>query len=269
MKTYTHFILLLIALFLSCKTPYDLTSSTSALYKVENSAGDSLTAIEMLLRPYRDSLNKNMNEVIGYATGDFIKEKPSGSLGNLVVDAMYDKAKKLNENTINAICNFGGIRIPEIKKGPISVGKIFELLPFENELVIVELNGIILRQWYKLIAENGGWPMFYKLKEEKVFEGANGKVFARVDTLYRQDFFQDTLQSISEIIIMNEPIVDSMHYFIATNDYIANGGDNCDFLKNCKKTPTGILIRNLVIDYIRYCKQMQPSRFAQIIKTAK
>lgn len=269
MKTYAHFFLVLIALFFSCKTPYDLTSSTSALYKVENSAGDTLTAIEMLLRPYRDSLNKNMNEVIGYAAGDFIKEKPSGSLGNLVVDAMYDKAKQVNENTTNAICNFGGIRIPEIKKGPISVGKIFELLPFENELVIVEVDGIILKQWYKLIAENGGWPMFYKLKEEKVFEGANGKLFAGVDTLYIQNFSHDTLQSISEIIIPREKIVDSMHYFIATNDYIANGGDNCTFLKNCKKATTGILIRDLVIDYIRYCKQIQASRFAQIVKKAK
>ncbi len=240
MKTYTHFIVLFLAMFFSCKAPLEVVSNSTTQYKIEQAEEDTLSAIEKLLKPYRDSLNKNMNEVIGYAEGDFIKERPSGSLGNLVVDAMFEKAKMLVPGTKGAICNFGGIRIPEIKKGSITVGKIFELLPFENELVIIEMNEGVLSKWFQLIQGIGGWPIArgYPYEIVEVDDGGGPGIlsYKTIEHVFKGD---------------------SVYYF-ATNDYIANGGDNCEFLKGCKRINTGILIRDLMIDYIKMRKTLKP-----------
>ena len=53
-------------------------------------------------------------------------------------------------------------------------------------------------------------------------------------------------------------------YRILTNDYVANGGDNCDFLKNLKKETTGKLIRELMIDYIMDVKEISPDNQPRI-----
>ena len=247
MKTYTHFLLLLIAIFASCKTPYEATSSSATKYKIEKSDLDTLTQIEQYLKPYRDSLDKRMNEVIGMAENDFIKEKPSGSLGLLVVDAMFEKAKEMNTSTCNAICNFGGIRIPEIKKGNITTGKVFELLPFDNELVLVTVNGEILQQWISFIDSAGGWPI---RKQMKFQTDQNHQVYY-TDTTYVENKMGEFTLLIQQTFVNPDST-----YVVATNDYIANGGDNCSFLKSCKRINTGVLIRDLMIDYIKKQKKL-------------
>lgn len=209
MKIYTHFIFSFLFLVISCKTPLVAIESTSQNIQIQKTQNDTLTELDELLKPYRDTLHLKMNAVIGFANNDFKKTKPSGTLGNLVVEAVFQKAKSLYPNTQGAIYNYGGIRLNEIKKGEITVGKIFEMLPFENELVIVEVNDSIFEKWKKTLSEKGGCPI--KMQEKIDFQ---------------------------------KPI------FIATIDYIANGGDNCDFLKPCKRINTGILIRDIMIEYI-------------------
>jgi 2',3'-cyclic-nucleotide 2'-phosphodiesterase (5'-nucleotidase family) len=54
-------------------------------------------------------------------------------------------------------------------------------------------------------------------------------------------------------------------YRIATNDYIANGGDNCDFLKDQKRINTGLLIRNIVNDFIKKERSIKPDTTKRII----
>ena len=231
MKIFNRFLLFSLFLITSCKTQYVATSNDKQLYKVTSSnQTDTLSSIELYLKPFRDSLNMTMNEVIGEAMGDFIKEKPSGSLGNLVVDAMLadDGCQMTDGRKVSgAITNPGGLRINQIPKGKITKGKIFELLPFENELVIVEVKGTVLRQWMELIKDNGGWPM--------------------------------TEEVTSPSKILRNYNLDST-YYIATNDYVANGGDNCGFLIPCKKYPTGKTIRELVIAFIKKSKIITPNQ---------
>ncbi|HMN33137.1 MAG TPA: 5'-nucleotidase C-terminal domain-containing protein [Chitinophagaceae bacterium] len=258
MKSYTHYyIFIFIFLITSCKIPYQPISHQEQLLKVSNEKeSDSNNEISQFLKPYKDSLSKMMNQNIGKALGDFKKEKPGGSLGNLIVDAMFDKLVELNIPSDNVIYNYGGIRIPELKKGNITIGKIFELLPFENELVIVDVKGQQLKQWLALISENGGWPMFYR--NALCLKMTN-------DTIVVNSFQHDSIQSrIKDEIHSALNIQDSVMYRIATNDYIANGGDQCHFLINSKKEFTGILIRDLMIDYIRKYHTIQPSSFSQI-----
>ena len=260
---YTHrlFILLLLVL-TSCKARFVATSHNNQSIPVTSIASDSLTDIERYLIPYRDSLSGIMNEVIGNATGDFKKEKPAGSLGNLTTDAILWKAIQLNlkldssavqsgNKSIFAIVNYGGIRINQISKGNITIGKIFELLPFENELVIVEVKGSTLMQWCNLIAKSGGWPIAgfkFDISQDKAIQ------------------LQGIANNNSSMQTINDPVAppklfsieEHETYWIATNDYIANGGDNCEFLKECKQTKTGILIRDVMIDYVKKMSRITP-----------
>ena len=231
MKIFNRFLLLSLFILTSCKTHFVATSHDKQLYKItSNNQKDTLSELEKYLKPFRDSLNLTINEVIGEAMGDFIKEKPSGSLGNLVVDAMFadDGCQMTDGRKVSgAITNPGGLRIHQIPKGTITKGKIFELLPFENELVIVEVNGKILKQWMELIKNNGGWPM-------------TGDITMLLTDLSNYQ--------------------DDATYYIATNDYVANGGDNCSFLIPCKKYSTGKTIRTLVIAFIQKSKIIIPNK---------
>ena len=97
-----------------------------------NTHEDSL--INIFIEPYRTSIESEMNEIISFTESDLIKNKPVGNLGNFVTDLCLSYA----EADI-CIMNNGGLR-SSINKGNITVGMIYELMPFENELVIVELS---------------------------------------------------------------------------------------------------------------------------------
>ena len=58
----------------------------------------------------------------------------------------------LGEPVDFAVINYGGMRIPAIPKGPITRGKIFELMPFDNLLVVVRLDVSILTQFINHMA---------------------------------------------------------------------------------------------------------------------
>jgi len=211
-----------------------------------------------MLKPYRDSLSGIMNEVIGNAEGDFVKEKPGGSLGNLVTEAMYTAAKQIDKKCVGAICNYGGLRVPEIKKGDITKGKIFELLPFENELVILEIRGEILEQWLYLIGASGGWPISGSIYSNY---NAGGKVAAIFkDSAIIEEADKNLALKITQPMIRHDSV-----YHIATSDYIANGGDNCEFLKGQKRTNTGLLLRDVVMNDIRKRTNIQPDTQPRMI----
>jgi len=239
-----------------------------------------------------------MNEVVGMADGDFHKEKSGGSLGNLITDAMSEEAIKLQSSCCAALFNPGGIRLPDVMKGTVTKGKLLELIPFDNELVILELKGSILKKWLTAIGEAGGWPVKFEVglvknNNQSSFICTYGKqtltspesVNANVKILdsnqpspnIRMMFDHKVLvASYSDTIYVEladgSMLLEDTHfsidndatYQIATNDYVANGGDNCGFLKEQKRINTGLLIRDIVSNYIRQHKNIKPDETSRI-----
>lgn len=269
MKIYSHYLIVLFFLFLfSCRTQYIPIESGGHFVQIKSSIQekDTISKISLLLKPYQDSIHHVMYRNIGYATGDFKKGKPISSLGNLIVNILYEKGKELGAAKIdNVIYNYGGIRIPEIAKGEIRIETIYELLPFDNEMVFVEVPGFVLKKWYALIAESGGWPMYYSFQKKN--EGvANWE--KKSDTLLQTFFRNNQLETDNTFYIQErKPIDDSALYTIITNDYIANGGDQCDFLRACKQIQTGLMIRDIAIEQINKYKKIYPSSYTQLIKS--
>lgn len=244
-KSYKQLGLLFIPLLLlNCRPHYTLLHQHK-LYVVQGSeAGDSSSSIEEYLKPFRDSLNQTMQQIMGEAGADFKKEKGGGTLGTLVVDAMNEELKikrfslwlDSNKQGVIALTNPGGLRISQIPKGKITLEKAFELLPFENELTLIVIQGKTLKQLAKLMLENGGWPNNANLSTDSVNEFIPPAVLSVEDP-------NPALQRVA--------IDDEKNYRILTNDYIAGGGDNCFFLKPYPRTLTGITLRDALIHYLQ------------------
>ena len=178
-----------------------------------------------LLQPYKQNMDTVMNVVVGYSEVPLSKAQPECTMGNFMADAQLSLARRTDPATQVSIMNYGGIRLPYISPGTLTKGKIYELMPFDNKLTIVEIPGKVMRQFCDHIAAYGGWPVAgisFVIKNKKA----------------------------TAIKIGNEPLNDQLVYHTAVSDYIANGGDNCDFLGDCKKTYINIFVRDMLIDYL-------------------
>ncbi len=126
----------------SCKSYYTINKTDTQFYKIDKRL-DSIESkrLDSIIAPYKAKLDSKMNEVIGYV--DYMnKQKPESTLGNWVADIIADKAAEITGKKIDfAVQNYGGLRISEIPKGPITVGKIYELMPFENFVTIISAKG--------------------------------------------------------------------------------------------------------------------------------
>jgi 2',3'-cyclic-nucleotide 2'-phosphodiesterase (5'-nucleotidase family) len=222
---FTRFCIVSFFFINACAPKYTVVHSVSnKLYSIKSSIKDTISAYDFLDK-YRKTLQQTMNTVVGYNDTKLEKAKPNSTLGNMVADAMYEAAITKNKNVTAAIANYGGIRLPSLPKGNVTKGQVFELMPFDNELVTVVLSGALIDSLCQLMADGGGWPISHFQFEIKNKKAIN-------------------------ITLSNEPLNYNNAYCIALNEYMANGGDNCAFLKPIKKTPSGIIVRDAIMNYV-------------------
>jgi 2',3'-cyclic-nucleotide 2'-phosphodiesterase (5'-nucleotidase family) len=209
-------------------------------YESANISGDYVGSdLDSIILPYKDSLNKQMNEVIGTASVSLEKMDPESSLSNFVSDAIYDagasymKEKGFDKEKIkNSFCllNFGGLRSP-INEGDITVGNVFELMPFDNRITIVQLSHEKVKDLCRYVFSVHGQPL------------SNAVL---------------TLSSNEEwMSIGNEKYNFDGDVFVITSDYLAGGGDKMDFFKEpINLWDTGLLIRDVLIKTIHEKKTL-------------
>ena len=202
-------------LFLACSPEYKLQSYSDKLIKVEAELDSSILSI---INPYRIEIEAQMNEVLTYTKNNLTKGKPQSTIGNFVTDLCLNYA-----DADICIMNNGGLRT-NIDKGPISRGKIYELMPFENELVILELNKNDYMGLLQYIVQRGGEPF----SGIKIIIDNNGQI-------------------ISNSWPVNFELGEKVK--VLTSDYLANGGDKMSFFKNKKQYKIGIKLRDAIIDY--------------------
>lgn len=217
----------------NCQRYYLASNADTVRYRLNDQfdAGND-TTLAALIAPYKVELDQQMQAVIGQCSKRLYKERPESLLGNWLADLLYRQASELSDQPVDAAYqNYGGIRIPELAQGPITRGKIYELMPFDNMLVIVEMPGAIVQQFFDHLAQRGGDPV----SEQVRFVLQAGKA--------------DQLQLNGEAIERNRT------YRIAMPDYIANGGDNAKFLAALPRENTGKLIRDLIIADVERSQQ--------------
>jgi 2',3'-cyclic-nucleotide 2'-phosphodiesterase (5'-nucleotidase family) len=264
MKSYKQIGFYFIPILLACNPQFYSNKVESRNYKIQSERiADTLNAssVEAYLKPFRDSLNMTMNRELGTALADFNKEKAGGSLGQLVAFAMFYQGSKLLPSMPGApkeadgsITNSGGLRINQLPKGIITRGKIFELLPFENEMVLLKVPGGVLRNWLEHINSKGGWPIHGPIP----FQKKNGIYQTNyLDSTQRFDIH--TGDPYTQVIRKTLSSDTTQTFYIWTSDYIAEGGDLCSFLIPFERINTGIKIRDVVLEYIRSCGSIHPN----------
>ena len=244
-----HYPIILSLLFIlgSCTTVQHIskTDTQSIVINADIPAKDDPEA-NALIAPYKAQLDDVMNEVITELPQEISKQKPESPLGNLVTDVAAERLRKEGYEVDLAVINYGGLRIPYLSKGPLTRGEVFELAPFDNTLVIVEMPGEKLDSFLLLIAQTGGWPI-----------SAEARITIKD-------------QQVVHATISGQPIMATKIYKVATVDYIANGGDNMKLMEVLNRDDTGILFRDVLIDYFMAAekegKKISPSVEGRIVK---
>ena len=227
MKSRVYLLLITLS-FASC-SQYKLVSMSAIQILVDKRA-DAIQDEKMvaLLKPYVDSSAKVANTVIGYSDQTMRVERPEGLLSDFFADAMlsYTQQHYPADSVTIAVTNVGGLRNP-IFKGPITVGKIFELMPFENALMVLYLKGSAVQQMADSIAKYGG-------------------AVAGVSFGINSD------KKAIHILVQGVPLQVNKIYVVAANDYIAKGNDHFDPLLQAVEARTyPISLRRLIIEYIQ------------------
>jgi 2',3'-cyclic-nucleotide 2'-phosphodiesterase (5'-nucleotidase family) len=218
------------ALFLlvSCGTLGSNKESRSAevYYQVSSEIADD-PEISALLAPYMNRMRSRMNQVIAWSTKPMIKGNPESTLGNLSADIVRFRAvRELRVPVHIGVVNNGGLRIP-LPEGNITIGHIYELMPFENTITVLRLSGSQVKEMADQIALGGGQPV----------SGIRFRI-------------QDGRAT--DILVNYEPLNEERDYLVATNNYMADGGENIAALwKPIERIDTGVLIRDAMIEYIR------------------
>lgn len=216
-----------LSLIFSCNTLYQPVQVQHNGYRISG-AHQKDSGLQQLIQPYSDSVNKSMNVVVGEVSASLEKKQPEGSLNNFMADAIRYAAEQQFKMPVHAaFVNYGGIRITQLPEGQVTRGKIFELMPFDNVLVVQQLTGRQLQQFLDHTAARGGWPM----------SGISMRI-------------QD--KKAVDVQVDGQPLDPGKTYNVVNSDYVANGGDESNVLKSIPQKNTGYLMRDALFDYISY-----------------
>jgi len=232
LKSTITYILLIATLSIACRSRYLPNVDHSELIHFDSSTVLADDQIEALISPYRHELNKSMNDTIGYLKEAMVKARPEGKLGNLCARMLFDYAVTVDKNIDLVLLNHGGLRAP-LSKGAITRSKIYELMPFDNELVILQLPIEHLDNLANAIAAKGGDPIWTR-----------SPVFLKIQN--GQGSFEN--------MGTNNPYIT-----IATSDYLANGGDSYSVLSRAtSRNSTTVLIREIFLQEISKSSSEEP-----------
>ena len=224
--------LLLTGLLTACQSSHVVTKQAYTRIGVDSTARPDNSLVQ-LLAPYKQGLDKSMNEVLFQLPERLEKRKPECALNNLLCDALLSQAMDRYGKPIDVShLNFGGVR-NGLPKGNVTTGDIFEVMPFDNQLIVMTMTGEMLMQFLNHFAGDEALlvsGISVKLHDNKVqsVTFANGRALQPADT-----------------------------YTVALSDYIANGGSGAGFLKSAVKRQNldNYLIRDALIDYFQEAGQ--------------
>lgn len=178
------------------------------------------------LKPYRAGVDERMNKAIGTCEADMSGD----ALMNWVADLVYDLGSEMTDYKVDmAVINKGGIRRP-MMRGGVSQGLIETMLPFNNRVVLLEIDGKSLQEGFDVMASRGG-------------DGISMQASAGMKDGKAVD-----------VMIDGKPLDPNKTYLIATIDYLAGGGDYMQSFTRAKLVDASTHV--LKEDAVAYVKAM-------------
>lgn len=244
------FVVLCILVLSSCQRKQQLVQVEGVRIEI-NDTTPSNPDIEAFIKPYRTHVNKTLDSILAYAPETYSKTDGilNTAIGNLMADIILEQSNpffisKTSHAIDMVLLNHGGIRA-SISKGAITARTAYQVMPFENSVVVVEMKGIHIKEL-----------IHYLQKSRKAHPISGLKL--TID----KDF------NLVKALINNKEIEDETLYFVATNDYLYHGGDAMYFFEQAEKAhKLNYKIRNAMIDYFNKVDTIAPTiddRFTQV-----
>ncbi|SMG28072.1 5'-nucleotidase C-terminal domain-containing protein [Arenibacter troitsensis] len=216
-----------------------------------NYASIAKDSVENVIAPYRNRINEVLDSVLAYAPKAI--SKTDGTLnspaGNLLADIVMQEvnpvfAARTGKQIDFVLLNFGSIR-SVISQGDVTERTAYEVMPFENSIVIAELDGKAIRAMVSFLTKSS---VAHPISGIQVIVDKN--------------------KSLQAVNIQGKPFDENRTYYVATSDYLVTGGDKMDFFKEyITLTDSDYLVRNILIDYFKKIDTLRAAtddRFLQI-----
>lgn len=245
--------------FLLLLFPIVFSSCKNQEYKISGIEGRQLNisdsileddSIKAFIEPYKKRIAQEMDSVLAFSPYNLSKTdgELNTAIGNMMADAVMELSNPVFEsrtgNSIDLVLlNHGGIR-SSINKGTITTRTAYEIMPFENEVVVVTLKGSTLKE------------MITYLVKGQIAHPISGMELAIDDN-----------NKVQNVLVQEKSIEDEKRYFVATNDYLYQGGDNMNFFSKAEEVVSlDYKIRNLLIDYFKKKDTIAPVRDNRFIR---
>jgi 2',3'-cyclic-nucleotide 2'-phosphodiesterase (5'-nucleotidase family) len=197
-------------------------SMTSQLIPVRNVPADP--DVQSIIAPYERQVSARAAEKLGEARAEIRRsDSQESALNNLVADAVRESGK-----TQIGMHNVGGIRA-SLRRGTITRGDVFDVMPFHDTVMKMSLTGAQLKQVLgrRVLAVSGlrvVWDMSRSWPN----------------------------QLVSAALPNGQPLQDATRYTVSVNDFMAAGGDGLvEFSQGAGVEDTGILIRDAIAAYLK------------------
>lgn len=202
------------------------------------------TVIDNFIAPFRSRIEASMNQVLSYSTGKYSKTNGelNTAVGNLMADAVFERISPVLKQRYNldldiVLLNHGGIRAP-LPQGPILMKTPFNIMPFENKVVVTQMRGDAIINMTRYLA---------KVQRAHPISGMTLEI--------------SKLGKISLFEIQNKPFDSQKIYNVATSDYLYKGGDRMDFFQSSDTVfDMNYKIRNVLIDYFQSKDTLNPKQ---------
>lgn len=190
---------------------------------------DEITAdadMAAFLVPYTEGIAHLREQIVHNAQTLTRSRGDGGPAGDWLADVMRDRAERVMGREVRfAIANAGGVRA-DLSEGPVTTEDLFQVMPFDNTLVVYELSPEDMARFAEFLATRGGY-----------FPLSGGVLEKRGDEPAR--FLVD-----GEVWQPDGPTL------VATNSYIAGGGDDADiFATFPEPTDSETFIRDMMVDW--------------------
>jgi len=221
---FKHVIFFLIgASLLACSSHLNVSGTKVPL----NIDSNEKQEVSSFISPFKDSMDLAMNLILAESSISMEVGRPSSLLGNWASDALFvnqTRTVKLSE-PIFCLLNTGGIR-SSLGKGPVTLGDIFRIMPFENSVVWLRLPISSLEKIQYYLLQSGGEPISNASM-------MNGKLM---------------VNGVSE---------NTNYFWVITSDYLANGGDRMDFFQDAvERSDKKTLLRDVFIEEAKTQKNL-------------
>ena len=246
-----YFVLLLTFLLLiACsKGHYETTKIEGKKIQINEKQTGS-AEIEAFIKPYREHIDQELNEVLAYCPENLEKSKGEWqtNIGCFLADITFEKSnpvflKRTGKRIDICLLNHGGIRTI-IPKGNVTARNAYEVMPFENAAVVVALKGAQIEEMANyIIAEKKPHPIA-------------GMAFTILNN------------QATRITVQGKPLETEKIYYVVTSDYLSNGGDNMTFFKKgLEKIDIDYKLRSIMIDYFKEVDTLQINHDIRITKS--